>query len=221
LIVLDAAEMNASRATLLADIETMKKKPGGLQKVIDDDFGGYTYSPGLDYLRRFVKGLRLCTSQAPKVSEFSRLEDMLRLTAVLVHRRKEVISGELHLQSIIHDYLKASFPSFTTIVVIQKELKSFKPDCGVTDVNTAAEDDQALIPLLHRAEVGRVVEENGSYPARRPGADEGSSHQGHRLDAVRRPDAPARPAQQARRQAPARRPARPQRHGAWTQPASG
>jgi hypothetical protein len=163
LIVLDAAEMNASRATLLADIETMKKKPGGLQKVLDDDFGGYTYSPGLDYLRRFVKGLRLCTSQAPKVSEFSRLEDMLRLTAVLVHRRKEVISGELHLQSIIHDYLKASFPSFTTIVVIQKELKIFKPDCGVTDVNTAVEFKIIENEQEVATAISGVIEDIGGY----------------------------------------------------------
>ncbi len=54
-----------------------------------------------------------------------RLEEMLRDTDNLVHRRKKAPANEINLQAIMHDYLKACFPSFVSNPQIGGSIKNF------------------------------------------------------------------------------------------------
>jgi len=46
---------------------------------------------------------------------------------------------ETDIQKIMHKHLERTFQSFTRTVTISKQLVSFKPDCGITDLHTAIE----------------------------------------------------------------------------------
>ena len=72
-------------------------------------------------------------------SELSRLDTLLRNTAVLVHRRQMTPQGEMDVQNVMHDYLEACFPHYRNPIEIAGIIRNFKPDGGVRNLKTAIE----------------------------------------------------------------------------------
>ncbi len=121
-----------------------------LVSIVDDDDGvrmairpsRFCESPALTFLERMIQGLRMTVSEAISSEEawtLNRLEEMLRDTAALVHRRTISPANELELQRIMHDYLSACFACFMPNPSIGGMLKTFKPDCGIANVSAAIE----------------------------------------------------------------------------------
>src|ERR1017187_3049270 len=163
MIVLDAAGMQATMASLAAAWGRFTKKPKGLRAIIEDHEGQYSYSAPLDYLRRLVQGLRSCTEDGPTVGELKRLEEMLRRTHVLVHRCGVTPSKEHDIQKVMHDYLGAAFLSFTKDVRIPKALTTFKPDAGVFDLGAAIEFKFVREKKDLGVAIRGVIEDIGGY----------------------------------------------------------
>jgi hypothetical protein len=141
LVVLEAANMPESRASFNNAWRGFVDDKG-LQHTIDDYQSERCESPALTFLERMIQGLRISVSQAISSKEawtLSRLEEMLRDSAALVHRRKAAPADEIELQYIMHDYLSACFADFTKNPSIGGTLKNFKPDCGIATVGAAIE----------------------------------------------------------------------------------
>jgi hypothetical protein len=166
MIVLEAAEMRETRASMSAAWTAFKKVPKGLKTVVDDDEHQYTYSPPLTYLDRTLQSLRICIDKGlsgREAAELERLEWILGGTAMLVHRRGDFPSGELKLQPIMHDYLSAAFPDFVKHPRISGGLKNFGPDCGIRGLGAAVE-----FKIVHTREavataISGVIEDIGGY----------------------------------------------------------
>ncbi len=140
LVILEAAEMSETRASLINAWRGFKNE--GLTHINKNTDLQTCDSPALTFLDHLIDGLRLTVSDAISSEEawtLSRLEGMLRDTAALVHRREKPPANEIDVQKIMHDYLSASFPSFTRKPVIAGTLKDFKPDCGIATVGAAIE----------------------------------------------------------------------------------
>ena len=141
LVILEAADLPWTRASL---VETWPKflEGGGLKHTIENPEYQTCESPALTHLERIVEGLRLAVSESITSEEawtLTRLEAILRDTAVLVRRRKIVPGSESDLRAIMHDYLEAFFPGFTRVPQISGAIKNFKPDCGIASVGAAIE----------------------------------------------------------------------------------
>lgn len=162
-LVFDAAGMQASIKPLLTAWATFKQRKDGLSRIDEDQEGQYSYSAPLDHMRRLVQALRSCTEDGPTVGELKRLEDMLRRTHVLVHRRKVVPTRELDIQPVMHDYLGAAFLSFTDQVKIPKRLTVFKPDAGIIDLGAAIEFKFVRREADVAVALRGVVEDIGGY----------------------------------------------------------
>jgi hypothetical protein len=143
LVVLEAAEMPRSRASLVTAWTNFTSSPQKLEYTDDDAEYDYSSSPALTFAERLIRGLR-----ASVIGEFSsedawtlsRLEAMLEDTDSLIHRRgPPVPSKEGDVQKVMHDYLSASFPDFRLNPPIGGNLKNFKPDCGIASVGAAIE----------------------------------------------------------------------------------
>ena len=142
LVILEASEMPEARADLIAKWSEFKKLKGGLRHT--DQFGDFDHltSPVIEYLDHVVSALRMTVSHeitSEEAWQLTRLEEMLRDTDNLVHRRKKAPANEMDLQAIMHDYLKACFPSFVSNPQIGGSIKNFKPDCGIRDIGVAIE----------------------------------------------------------------------------------
>ena len=142
LVVLEAAEMPETRNSLLNAWGKFDSEKDGLEHTnIDTQFMSCT-SPALTFLERLIDGLRMSVTKEISSEEawtLNRLEDMLKATATLLHRRKAQPEDEHALQEIMHDYLRACFPDFRLNPSIGGTLKTFKPDCGIASVSTAIE----------------------------------------------------------------------------------
>jgi len=166
MVLLEAADLRDTRASLDTAWQAFKAKPNGLSAVFNDDEYQYTYSPALTYLQGIVETLQTCVDRglsSVEAAELGRLEWILQRTAVLVHQREESISREMDLQKFMHDYLSAAFPDFVKNVRIPGGLKNFDPDCGIRGLGAAVE-----FKLVHtKDEVGRaisgVIEDIGGY----------------------------------------------------------
>lgn len=142
LVVLEAAEMPEARANLIAKWSSFKKLKGGLRHT--NQFGNFDHltSPVIEFLDHLVSALRMTVSNEITSEEawtLTRLETMLKDTDVLVHRRGKVISDEMDLQEVMHDYLRACFRGFVHNPQIGGTIKNFKPDCGLKDIGAAIE----------------------------------------------------------------------------------
>jgi hypothetical protein len=114
----------------------------GLGKIHENDDLQISMSPALTFLERVLNGLRMSASERMSSEEawiMNRLEEMLRDTPTLVHRRGVNPTNELDLQKIMFDYLNACFPSFRKNPPIGGALKVFVPDCGIASVGAAIE----------------------------------------------------------------------------------
>jgi hypothetical protein len=142
LVVLEAADMRETRASVINKWRVF----------IDDKGLGHTNdyqefqncdSPALTFLERLIKGLRIAVGKAISSEEqwtLRRLEEILRNTSVLIHRRQNPPADEDALKKTMHDYLHACFHSdFRRKPAIGGILKDFKPDCGITSAGAAIE----------------------------------------------------------------------------------
>lgn len=142
LVVLEAADMPQTRASLIESWPKFVSAKGGLENVKEDHQFEYCESAALTFLDRLIHGLRLTIAQeisSEDVETLNRLEAMLRDTAALVHRRQINPQNEHDVQFVMHDYLSASFSDFRLNPPIGGSLKNFKPDCGVASVGAAIE----------------------------------------------------------------------------------
>jgi hypothetical protein len=141
LVVLEAANMPETRSSLVEAWGEFSKGIG-LQRTKDYHEFDSSESPALTFLEHLIDGLRVSVSNEIPSEEawtLNRLEDMLRGTASLVHRRNIVPANELDVQKIMHDYLSASFDDFVRSLQIDGTLKNFKPDCGIRSLEAAVE----------------------------------------------------------------------------------
>lgn len=142
LVVLEAAEMPGTRASLIKAWSKFTSAKTGLRHTDDNGEFQNCESPALTFLERLINGLRMTVNDEISSEEawtLSRLEAMLRDTPGLVHRRGISPAKESDLQAIMHDYLSASFPDFVLNPPIGGTLKNFKPDCGIASVGAAIE----------------------------------------------------------------------------------
>ena len=150
LVVLEAAEMPETRATLVKRWTEFTSAREGLRHTINYGESESSESPAIRLLEHTIKGLELSVTGGLSSEEawtLSRLEQMLRDTAALVHQRKVVPKNEHHVQAVMHDYLCACFPGFTKAPAINGSIKNFRPDCGVSSVGAAIE-----FKIAHTAE---------------------------------------------------------------------
>src|SRR6266853_2335817 len=141
LVVLEAADMRETRASLVKAWSGFVEGNGLTHTIINREIDSCD-SPALTFLEHLIAGLRISVSDAISSEEawtLIRLEEMLRDTAALVHRRQSPPANETDLQKIMHDYLSACFPRFTTRLSIAGTLKNFKPDCGIANLGAAIE----------------------------------------------------------------------------------
>lgn len=142
LVVLEAAEMAETRASLVKAWVGFASAKNGLRYTDNDGEFQASESPALTFLDRLTGGLRMAVGDGISSEEawtLNRLEAMLRDTAALVHRRQRPPADEQDLQKIMHDYLSAAFPDFRQDPKIGGTLKNFKPDCGIASVGAAIE----------------------------------------------------------------------------------
>jgi hypothetical protein len=142
MVVLEAAEMPETRASLIEAWSEFTAQKHALRKTIDNSQFESSESPALTFLQRMVQGLRISVAGETSSEEawtLNRLEDMLWDAPRLVHGRKQRPKNEKELQKIMHDYLHAAFPDFTSKPQIGGALKNFKPDCGIASVGAAIE----------------------------------------------------------------------------------
>ena len=142
LVVLEAADLRDTRASLVKAWPAFLRRKGGLQYTDDDHQLRVCESPALTFMDRLLFALRTSIGKTTSEEEFwtiRRLEHMLGDTAALVHRRNPSPERELEVQEIMNDYLSAAFPGFTRRPQVNGALKSFKPDCGIRDIGAAIE----------------------------------------------------------------------------------
>ena len=142
LVVLDAADMRETRASLINKWRVFIHDRGlGHTNDYQECHNGD--SPALTFLEHLIKGLRVAVGKAISNEEewtLRRLEEILRNTSVLVHRQQNPRANENDLKKIMHDYLHACFHSdFRRKPTVGGILKDFKPDCGIASVGTAIE----------------------------------------------------------------------------------
>lgn len=142
LVVLEAAELPETRASLLKSWSEFTSEANSLRKTVDDDQYENSVSPPLNFLARIINGLRISSTEGISSEDawtLNRLEEMLRDTPGLVHGRNCKPETEKDLQKIMHDYLRACFPDFRLNPSIGGTIKNFKPDCGIATVSAAIE----------------------------------------------------------------------------------
>lgn len=141
-VVLEAAEMPETRASLVGRWREFISAKDGLSKTIDRGQFESCESPAFDYVENIIKGLEISVTGGISSEEawtLNRLDQMLRETAGLVHQRKVIPENEHHVQAVMHDYLRACFPGFTLNPKINGAIKNFTPDCGIASVGVAIE----------------------------------------------------------------------------------
>ncbi|HEY4354687.1 MAG TPA: hypothetical protein VGN16_02990 [Acidobacteriaceae bacterium] len=167
LVVLEAGDLPAARADLIANWANFKKLAGGLRHT--DQFGDFNHltSPVVEYLDNLVSALQMTVSNNEIPSDerltLANLQTMLRNTSVIVHRDGKPPSKESELQKIMHKYLRASFRGFTLKPQVNGALKNFKPDCGLLSVNAAIEFKIVREEKDAAIAFSGLVEDTGAY----------------------------------------------------------
>ncbi len=166
LIVLEAAEMPAARADLVANWVKFKRLKEGLRHT--DQFEGFDHltSPVMEYIEHLVSALRMTISNEITSEEawtLERLEELLQDADALIHKSRTPPSSEKEFQDIMHDYLRACFPYFEDKPQIGGRIKNFKPDCGISNIGAAIEFKFALTEEKAKVAFSGVVEDTAGY----------------------------------------------------------
>lgn len=163
-IALEQLDLPRTRRQLTSDFRSFEKK--GLSKTrFLPDFDSTECKP-LECLQHYVDGIRLLsdtTESSLEQHERSRLEVLLRDTAVLTRKRGIAPRKEQDIQDVMNDYLSAAFPSYSTGFSIAGTLKNFKPDGGVRNLRTAIEFKFANSEQELNTALGGVFEDIAGY----------------------------------------------------------
>jgi hypothetical protein len=140
-LILESIGLTETRTQFIADWNKLASGKGLREYDYDRDSESITNKP-YSLLMNTVEGLRIASGQrTPTINsgELAKLEEILRDTAQLVHRRKVEPARELDVQCVMHDYLDAYFTEFKAKVSIDGYLKDFHPDCGIRNLKAAIE----------------------------------------------------------------------------------
>jgi len=164
-VVLDAMDLRGSQAQLGTRWKAFEDISEGLGKTTFHPSVDWLESKPFDYLRTLVDSIHIFVtpSESLRDAEQVKLEQLLRDTSVLVKRRGIVPQSEADVQGVMHDYLSAYFPTYTSNVHVHGALKTFKPDGGVSSLKTAIEfkfavNEQEVITAL-----GGIFEDVSGY----------------------------------------------------------
>lgn len=140
LVALDGLQLASTYQRLATDWELFKQKGLTVTQFLPDF--DVLESPPLMYLKHILEGLNAMRSTEETAIEEYRMKtlmDILNDTACLVYERNKNPQKEHDVQHIMHDYLNAFFPDFTTNIVIPGSIKNFKPDSGIRGLRVAIE----------------------------------------------------------------------------------
>jgi hypothetical protein len=165
LVVLDAADMRETRASLINKWRIFIHDKG-LGHTNDQGFQ-ICDSPALTFLDRLIKGLRIAVGKAsPSEEEWTlrKLEEVLRNTSVLICKRQNPPADEDDLKKTMHDYLHACFrDDFRLKPTIGGILKDFKADCGIASVGAAVEFKFIRTKETAGVAISRIVADANGY----------------------------------------------------------
>ncbi len=141
LVVLEAADLHRTRDHLFERWQIMRDGDGIGAGHYDHMFDFFE-CPSFEFVSKLIEGLRLACGD-PMASrdsyELAKLETLLRKTPTLLNWRGVEPTGEMQVQEIMHDYLRAFFTDYKRSVTIAGIVKDFKPDCGIRDLKAAIE----------------------------------------------------------------------------------
>ena len=140
-VLLDVMKLDATQSQLADQWKALEANPKGLGDTTFHHDVDWLESKPLEYLRNLVTSVRIFIepSDSLRDAEQIKLEQLLRDTAVLVKKRNIVPKSEIEIQTVMHDYLGAYFPTYTSKVQVHGCLKNFKPDGGVSSLKAAIE----------------------------------------------------------------------------------
>jgi len=166
LVILEAAEMDETRANLIAKWADFKAAQNGLLNSVRSGDFDHLDSPPLEFIGRLVSALRMTVSNQITTEDawkLARLEEMLEDTSALVLRRGAAPADEIELQKIMHDYLGVCFSDFVLNPKIGGTIKSFVPDCGIRSLGVAIEFKIAHTKEQAVKAFSGIVEDTGGY----------------------------------------------------------
>lgn len=166
LVVLEAGQLPLARKLLVEAWPRFKAERGSLSRTEEDPEYESSSSPALTYVERLTTALRMTVTEETTTQDawtLTRLEAMLRDTAVILKRNNVVPKNEMDVQRIMGDYLEVCFPSFRKNPFIGGAMKNFKPDFGIADVGAAIEfkiaHTQEQVPVAFSG----IVEDTAGY----------------------------------------------------------
>jgi len=166
LVVLDAADMRETRASLINKWRVFIHDRG-LGHTNDHQGFQNCDSPALTFLDRLIKGLRIAVGKPIPNDEgwtVRKLDEVLRNTSVLVCKRQSPPADEDDLKKIMHNYLHACFrDDFRRNPTVGGILKDFKPDCGIASVGAAIEFKFIRTKEKTGVAVSSIVEDANGY----------------------------------------------------------
>ncbi len=163
-IVLDAAGLSETRS----DVATAWKK--FLDKGLTKTEQLYDYhvvtNDAYDLLRDTIGALGVLVgnhANAYDQLQAQKLEELLRGTANLVHRRGNPPMKEKDVQDVMNDYLGVCFNDYVKEPVIAGGLKAFRPDGGVRSLKTAIEFKFVRSRQELNTALGGIFEDSAGY----------------------------------------------------------
>jgi hypothetical protein len=119
------------------------EKSGSLEKYKFrvTSFGEWIESSAIDEVEMFICALLRTQGDAsdPNGHAAAELERHLRKTAVIIRREGVVPKREHDVQAVMHKHLKNVFDGFVKNPSFATPLVTFKPDCGINDLQAAIE----------------------------------------------------------------------------------
>lgn len=168
-LALEVADLDRTRTRLLEKLNEFRKKPNGLSDV-DVIRGEVIDSQPLSYLHTIVQGMKGAIGEGVSSAEaygLSKLKMILENTAFLVQKRGKFPKSEKDVQDVMHEYLGAFFPDYSTGFSIAKGIKNFKPDGGVPSLRAAIEFKFANSEQEVKQELGGIYEDLAGYSGSR------------------------------------------------------
>jgi hypothetical protein len=165
LIVLEAADLPQTRGRLIEKWQALDKEKGIGSSSYNHQFD-YLECPSFEYVSTLIEGLRLVsgdTTSSLESYELAKLATLLRKAPTLLHWRGIEPRGEMDLQNVMHDYLRAWFTEYKHPLTIAGIVKDFKPDGGIRNLRAAIEFKYANSREEVAKSLGGIFEDAGGY----------------------------------------------------------
>lgn len=127
---------------------------------------GDVHSAEFSLLHDFLEGLKAVVGQGldpVDAYNLKRFEQLLRDTAVFMHRRGVQPKNEADIQKVMDELLYAAFIDYSPQVPIAGIIKNFKPDGGVRSIKAAVEFKFVRSPQEMRGAVSGILEDTAGY----------------------------------------------------------